>query len=150
MDAICCFLQCQTFWHRAHGAPYEAAVGALWDSYLSFGGGNNLLIRILVQTDKLRLLHRMLGPWASVQEPGPALEGRALWNNPKTIISHWSRQLNPAQCTADSWDMLQNSTLSVTHVNATLNNNLTWKYKETHSHILQVLLKDPIHTCIKT
>ena len=53
------------------------AVTVPWSSYLCFGGGDGLLIRVLVQVDGLGLLHRLLSPWTSVQKPGPALQGGA-------------------------------------------------------------------------
>ena len=49
-----------------------SGVSALWNSYLSFGSGDDLLIRILVQVDGLALLHTLLNPWTSVQKSGPA------------------------------------------------------------------------------
>lgn len=49
--------------------------GRVWVRiYLGFGGGHNLLISILVQTDELDLLHRLMSSWPSVQKPGPALQ----------------------------------------------------------------------------
>lgn len=56
-----------------------SGAGVLWDSYLSFGGGDNFLIRILVQVDGLGLLHGLLGPWTPIQKPGPAMQRRAWW-----------------------------------------------------------------------
>lgn len=59
--------------------------GLLWRIYLGFGGGHNLLIRILVQTDELDLLHRLMSSWPSVQKPGPALQRGALWDTRRMI-----------------------------------------------------------------
>lgn len=52
-------------------------------NHLSFGGGDDLLVWVLVQDYRGGLLCGLLGPWTSVQKPGPALQGGSCWDKEK-------------------------------------------------------------------
>lgn len=70
----------------------------MWDSYLSFGSSDNLLVRILIQVDRLVLLYRWLSPSSLVQIPGPGLQEWALWiNRERNSVVNAETQCNPVQ-----------------------------------------------------